>query len=478
MAATSVAEGRRASRDLSESIKFVCAAIETEDKDPICLVCAGFSRPRARKTCTRCDSFGRCGAMLLFNLFGLDIVSRPGSLTEENGSDEVILGCVIHGEGLDFFFKQVIWSKVLPDRTLQINTGAVINEPFSATGRYSIDMRKLEQKDPIETHMNLVIRDIHLADNGTYKCEIREQETTLSLVEHTMVVPAPIDDLTLFTNSSSTDATGKTSYNFQELVPTYVGCRSVGGNPMPQVRIYRGKADITEEFQTKVKEHKSGEVGLEEVMYDINVYNAAFLSEASHQGKNLKCVSRIHKLPQMKRMVSGTMDVQFPPQVSGCHEESFAYMGKKDHVISCKLSANPPVVLSSVYWMVEGANVTNLTNGESKDGITANVTVNAEDNSIHVSLTFVEVDPASYQKYILRAANALADKHYAIHLVAATTTSTTTQTPADLPGKNDYNIVGKKPQQRDGQMAAAKDSATSLFAAHLPFLLILLRLIC
>ena len=123
---------------------------------------------------------------------------------------------------------------------------------------------------------------------------------------------AQIDDLQLVSNKTSflANDTSRISYHFEELEPTYVSCRSKGGNPQPQVRIYRGKTDITGEFYTRIVESRTGDVGLEVISYDIRVESAEFRATSEHTGKNLKCVSRIHKLPHMKKMVSGVMDVR------------------------------------------------------------------------------------------------------------------------------------------------------------------------
>jgi hypothetical protein len=132
--------------------------------------------------------------------------------------------------------------------------------------------------------------------------------------------------LEIYTNTSSTDATGKILYQFREPDSAYVGCVSHGGNPMPQVKISIGKVsnipqhqnqfyhlllqtDITDEFTTDIKEFASGPEGLQEVMYEITVFHTRFHASGEDSGRNLKCVSRIHGEADLKKSVSGTIDV-------------------------------------------------------------------------------------------------------------------------------------------------------------------------
>lgn len=67
---------------------------------------------------------------------GSELVTSPGI--------NVTLACVVRGSGYNYFYHQVVWYKVMASdggegEDVQINTGAIINPPFLATGRYTVE---------------------------------------------------------------------------------------------------------------------------------------------------------------------------------------------------------------------------------------------------------------------------------------------------------------------------------------------------
>ena len=81
-------------------------------------------------------------------------------------------------------------------------------------------------------------------------------------------VVAPIEELTLWSNTSRLEQDGnstRTIFTFEKLQPAYVRCVSKGGNPMPTVRMYRGRVEVTDEFEQNIIETRLGEKELEEV---------------------------------------------------------------------------------------------------------------------------------------------------------------------------------------------------------------------
>ncbi len=77
-----------------------------------------------------------------------------------------------------------------------------------------------------------------------------------------------------------------------------------------QVKVFRGDAEITSEFTVETTSVTTGVPGLEEVTYETNVYNPTFRTDRTERGERFKCVARISKMPHMKQMASGIIEVK------------------------------------------------------------------------------------------------------------------------------------------------------------------------
>ncbi len=124
------------------------------------------------------------------------------------------------------------------------------------------------------------------------------------------LISAPIDVVKLITNDTraATNDT-KVTYGFEALTPTRVVCRSEGGNPKPQLRVLRSEFDVTNEFNETVKEIVTGEKGLEQTKYEIELATVEFRADMKDQGEMLKCIVRIHKMHEFKKTQGGVMEV-------------------------------------------------------------------------------------------------------------------------------------------------------------------------
>lgn len=377
----------------------------------------------------------------------LEITTKGYEFTQIVHEAELVLPCVVEGEGFDSFIHQLSWYKT--DRegnNVLMNSGFTVLEPFDETDRHQIDLERKQIDEKPSVAATLTILDVQLEDNGTYTCKLTHKDTgLLSSVEHSITVQGPIESLTLFVNDTRTDpSTNKTVFDFVALRPSYVSCKSVGGQPQPTVQLFRGDFDITGEFEKKEKVDVTGARGLERAIYETELVSDVFRAEIEDQGEKLKCVARIHHTPKFKQTRSGIMEVTYPPSFD-CESYAYAEPGTENYTINCQVKGNPEVHVDSIFWIVGESNGTNITVNDTHKGFTVDITEDEEDkHAVHVSLTISLVNETSYQGYTLRAKNTVGERHYEILLNQPTTTqsTTTTKKPKTKPTKKNGSESG------------------------------------
>lgn len=115
------------------------------------------------------------------------------------------------------------------------------------------------------------------------------------------------------------DGSEQTTFEFSESEPSYLSCKAQGGNPKPTLKIFRGKLDITSSFKHSVKENKTGPVGLQVTHYTVELFNPEFTVPVSYRGDHMRCVAKIHKVHDLKRTKTASIDVK-------C-KYNFSYLG-------------------------------------------------------------------------------------------------------------------------------------------------------
>jgi len=366
------------------------------------------------------------------------VVSSPGQHIVAKKSQDIALNCDVKGKDFNILYNPIVWYKLLPDGDqVQINNNLRVVRPFKDTDRYDLTM---DDETENTFSLTLHIANITDADNGDYKCEVQFGDSR-SDVLHSIEVPAPIQSLTLLTNHSRIEQEGnetKEYFIFDELQPAYVACISKGGYPMPQVKVYRGRTDVTSEFQQTVEKNKRGVKGMETVDYEIALTRYDFMADVDYSGHHLKCVSKVPKRPgqkvkhishNMKRVA--TMDVRYAP-VFDCDRE-FSAFPNEQAIMECTIRANPPVEMDQIYWLVGDSDATNTTMinvGETVDGVSANYSVDRMTDHVRASLTIDMVNTTHFKQYTLSVKNPIGESRMHAHLRLATTTMSTSTTEA------------------------------------------------
>jgi len=378
------------------------------------------------------------------------------------------LPCTVVGSGFDGWKNSVIWYKITQDgEEIMINTNSAVNEPFDSTGRYR--MRRDPSDGSIAIRITLDIDNISVAENGTYRCVLKDNSKIVSHMEHHLIVPEPVKELILTTNKSRSEQDGNithTVFEFEKLKPAFVSCSSTGGNPMPTLKMYRGRVDVTDEFEQNVIETRIGPKGLEEVKYEIQLVNSNFLASPEYNRHNLKCVSRVprsgksDKMPHHKQTRVAKIVVSYAP-VFDCPLEWAAFVATEQFAIHCSVHANPPIDANDLSWHVgDIKNGTEIGIGKSVDGLSANASVDSETSKMNVSLTIDQVNNTHFQNYVLKARNELGERHFYAKLSLATTTISTSTT------ERSPNFVDKGNKSPDSKPVLTGGSASYQGSVH------------
>ena len=387
-------------------------------------------------------------------------ITTKGIIETKQLGDDIVLDCKVAGASFSPYSHQLVWYKSAKDGSLvQINTMTLTNNPFKDTGRYSLAFDNNMQATDPTIALKLSISGIELADNGTFTCKLLDESGEIASVEHSISVYSPIETLTLITNDTQIEPnSSKVVFNFERLTPSYVQCKSVGGNPKPFLRLDRGVFDISGELEEKTEEIVTGEKGLEVTKYEMELVTDDFRAEMKDSGEVLKCIARIHKQHGSKKTQSGVMDVRFAPYFH-CEGHAYAMIGTENFTIDCKVRANPPVDIASIQWVVGENNGTNITTNSTYKGLTANITEDPIDkNAVHISLTINLVNETAYQGYSLNVKNAVGERHHEILLSHATTTPPTTTTKKPKHPKTDK----PKNKPNPGAVGGGDDGAGAL----------------
>ena len=121
---------------------------------------------------------------------------------------------------------------------------------------------------------------------------------------------APLD--TFIFNSNVTRETNRsgTTFEFEELAPSYVGCRAIGGNPLPNLRIFRDDVEITSEFDKRIEASSKGTAGLEYVHHEVTLYTNNYRANRDQREQTLKCSAKFHRFTNLRQNKQATIEVK------------------------------------------------------------------------------------------------------------------------------------------------------------------------
>ena len=102
------------------------------------------------------------------------------------------------------------------------------------------------------------------------------------------------NSIELFSNRKKLDRYNNTIIVLQEGKKDDLGCISKGGYPQPQLRIFIGNDDVTNDFaETVVSEPSMDPVGLRFPVYEVTRTSDHFPVNTLYQGQRITCTSSI-----------------------------------------------------------------------------------------------------------------------------------------------------------------------------------------
>ena len=123
-------------------------------------------------------------------------------------------------------------------------------------------------------------------------------------------VAESVSGITFSANVSKYDNSSRSlMFEFEEAIPTSISCKIIGGNPIPHLKILHGKKDITDSFQFRQHCDVEGPFGLQINKYTSELYSDTFVVNEDWRGTNLKCVAKVPRRHDLRRVQSATIEV-------------------------------------------------------------------------------------------------------------------------------------------------------------------------
>ena len=123
-------------------------------------------------------------------------------------------------------------------------------------------------------------------------------------------VAEPVSGISFSVNVSKYDNSSRSlMFEFEEATSTSISCKIIGGNPIPHLRILHGKKDITDSFQFRQHCDAEGPPGLQINKYTSELYSDTFVVNEDWRGTNLKCVAKVPRHPELRKVKIATIEV-------------------------------------------------------------------------------------------------------------------------------------------------------------------------
>ena len=123
-------------------------------------------------------------------------------------------------------------------------------------------------------------------------------------------VAESVSGITFSANVSKYDNSSRSlMFEFEESIPTSISCKIIGGNPIPHLKILHGKKDITDSFQFRQHCDVEGPLGLQINKYTSELYSDTFAVNEDWRGTSLKCVAKVPRRHELRRVQSATIEV-------------------------------------------------------------------------------------------------------------------------------------------------------------------------